>query len=257
MAAPPSPTSLAPGLRSLRAVVFDTDGVITDSATAHAAAWKQAFDTCLARWPGQRPFDPVGDYLRHVDGRSRQDGAAAFLASRGLDLPAGSPDDPPGTETVEAVAAYKDELFTERLRVRPVDVYPGTVRLLRVLHAARVPRAAVSASRHATELLERAGLTDLLDAVVDGNEAHRLRLPGKPDPALFTEAARRLGAPVADTAVVEDALPGVEAGRRGGFGLVIGVDRSADGTGAAGLRARGADLVVSDPGELLIGGGER
>ncbi|MFC9624967.1 HAD family hydrolase [Streptomyces sp. NPDC056930] len=251
MAAAPS---LAPCLRSVRAVVFDTDGVITDSARRHAAAWKKAFDACLSAVGGQRPFDAADDYLRHVDGRSRRDGAAAFLASRGLDLPEGSPDDPPGTATLWAIAARKDELFTQSLRTDPVDVWPGTVRLLGVLRRERVPCAAVSASRHATELLARAGLIDRFDAVVDGNEARRLRLPGKPDPSLFAEAARRLGTPARDTAVVEDALAGVEAGRRGGFGLVVGVDRTGTPAGAAELRRHGADIVVPDPGDLLTAG---
>lgn len=153
-----------------------------------------------------------------------------------------------------AIAARKDELFTQSLRTDPVDVWPGTVRLLDVLRGEQMPCAAVSASRHATELLSRAGLIDRFDAVVDGNEAQRLRLPGKPDPALFVEAARRLRVPVRDTAVVEDALAGVEAGRRGGFGLVVGVDRTGGPTSAAELRDHGADLVVSDPGELLTAG---
>ncbi|WP_432145725.1 HAD family hydrolase [Streptomyces sp. bgisy084] len=246
--------SLAACLHSLRAVIFDTDGVITDSAAVHAAAWKGAFDACLAAVGGQRPFDPVGDYLRHVDGRSRQDGAAAFLRSRGLDLPPGAPDDAPGTDTVGAVAARKEELFSERLRNHPVAPFPGTVRLLEELRRQGVPCAAVSASRHATELLSAAGVRPLFAAVVDGNEANRLQLPGKPDPALFVEAARRLGVPPADTAVVEDALAGVEAGRRGGFGLVVGVDRTAGPYSATALRRRGADVVVADPGELLRAG---
>lgn len=251
MARAPSPAAV---LLSVHAVVFDTDGVITDSALAHASAWKVAFDACLDTHEGQRPFDETEDYRRYVDGRSRKDGAAAFLGSRGLDLPDGSPDDPPGTGTVWAVAARKDETFTRSLRTRPIPVWPGTVRLLHVLHDARVPFAAASASRHATELLAGAGLLDLFTAVVDGNEASRLELPGKPDPALFTETARRLGVPAGDTAVVEDALAGVEAGRRGGFGLVVGVDRSDSARGAADLRRHGADLVVADPGDLLING---
>lgn len=251
MARAPSPAAV---LLSVHAVVFDTDGVITDSAPTHAAAWKIAFDACLDLHEGQSPFDEAEDYRRHVDGRSRMDGAAAFLASRGLALPEGGPDDPPGTGTVRAVAARKDEEFTRSIRAHPVAVWPGTVRLLRVLHDARVPIAAASASRHATELLAGAGLLDLFTAVVDGNEARRLELPGKPDPALFTEAARRLGVPVGDTAVVEDALAGVEAGRRGGFGLVVGVDRTDSPEGAGDLRRHGADLVVADPGDLLITG---
>ncbi|MDK1472233.1 HAD-IA family hydrolase [Streptomyces sp. 549] len=282
-------------MRTVRAVVFDTDGVITDSARLHAAAWKQAFDHFLreqadradhpAAHPGRggadhparrepaqdgrdafRPFDVRADYLRYVDGKSRLDGAADFLASRGLHLP---------PETVAAVAGAKDRLFTAALAEggsRAVPAYPGTVRLLRALHRAGVPCAAVSASRHARDLLCRADVLDLLVTVVDGNEAARLGLPGKPDPALFEEAARRLGSPARETAVVEDALAGVEAGRRGGFGLVVGVYRAdrdpahpadpADppagpagdpdtGGGAAALHEHGADLVVTDLAELL------
>ncbi|MGW9432485.1 HAD family hydrolase [Streptomyces decoyicus] len=246
--------SLAACLHSMRAVVLDTDGVITDSAPTHAAAWKSAFDACLSAAGGQRPFDPVDDYLQYVDGRSRQDGAAAFLRSRGLELPLGTPDDAPGTDTVGAVAARKDELFTASLQDRAVATWPGTVRLLRALRDHGVPCAAVSASRHASELLAAADLLGLFQAVVDGNEARRLHLPGKPDPALFLEAAQRLGVPAEDTAVVEDALAGVEAGRRGGFGLVVGVDRTAGPYSATALRRRGADVVVSDPGELLASG---
>ncbi|MEU3741453.1 HAD-IA family hydrolase [Streptomyces sp. NPDC032198] len=251
--------SRLPLLRDVRAVVFDTDGVITDSARLHAAAWKTAFDACLrahpSRDPGpERPFDLPADYLRYVDGRSRLDGAASFLASRELRLPAGSPDDLPGTGTVGAVAARKEQLFVERLSQGRIEAYPGTVRLLRILHARGVPMAAVSASRHAGELLRDAGVFELFAALVEGAEAARLALPGKPDPALFLEAARRLGTPVEHTAVVEDALAGVEAGRRGGFGLVIGVDRTAGpGTGAA-LLGHGADVVVTDLAELFDDG---
>jgi HAD superfamily hydrolase (TIGR01509 family) len=245
---------LAPRLRSLRAVVLDTDGVVIDSAPSHAAAWKQAFDAVLSPLPGQPPFDAGDEYLRHVDGRSRLDGAAGFLASRGVDLPVGSPDDPPGTATVWEVAARKDELFTEGLRTHPVATWPGTVRLLHALRDAGMPTAAVSASRHAKELLSHAGLLDLFTAVIDGNEVRALRLPGKPDPALFLEAAGRIGFPAPDTAVVEDALAGVEAGRRGGFGLVVGVDRTGGPDSAAALHSHGADIVVPDPGELLKDG---
>lgn len=243
MAPAPSP-SLVPRLRTVRAVVFDTDGVITDSARVHAAAWKEAFDPCLAEAGQRRPFDPVEDYRRYVDGKSRLDGAADFLTSRGLR---------PADETVQTVAAAKERLFVRRLREHGIEAWPGTVRLLRVLRAEGVPCAAVSASRHAPELLDRSGVRELFQAVVDGNEAARLRLPGKPDPALFLEAARRLGVPAGGAAVVEDALAGVEAGRRGGFGLVVGVDRTAGPTSAADLREHGADLVVGDLAELLTG----
>ncbi|MFG3505054.1 HAD family hydrolase [Streptomyces sp. NPDC047821] len=242
-------TAQAPAhrLREVRAVVFDTDGVLTDSARAHATAWKAAFDARLAAHPPEdpdqrRPFDATEDYLRYVDGRSRLDGAAAFLASRG---PRPSP------ATVEAVAAEKERLFTERLRERGVDAFPDAVRLLRALRRAGTPVAAASASRHAREVLSSARLLDLFDALVDGVEAARLRLPGKPEPALFLEAARRLAVPPAHCALVEDARAGVEAGRRGGFGLVVGVDRApGPGTGDA-LRRAGAGIVVHDLAELL------
>ncbi|WP_328441886.1 beta-phosphoglucomutase family hydrolase [Streptomyces sp. NBC_00444] len=246
----PTHPALAPALRDIRAVVFDTDGVITDSARVHAAAWRTAFDTYLRQHPPEdpdqrRPFDPRDDYLRHVDGKSRLDGAAAFLASRGLDT---------SEETVRAVAADKERRFTERLRTHGVDAYPGTVRLVRALRAAGVPVAAASASRHAGELLTRAGVRDLFDALVDGGEAARLELAGKPEPDLFLEAARRLEVPAGHAAVVEDALAGVEAGRRGAFALVVGVDRAAGADTGARLLRHGADIVVRDLAELLVEG---
>ncbi|MFJ4077681.1 HAD family hydrolase [Streptomyces iakyrus] len=251
LAGPPaSRTALAPLLRDVRAVVLDTDGVITDSARVHAAAWKTAFDAFLREHPPENPdlrcpFDPQDDYLRYVDGKSRIDGAAAFLASRGF---------APSAEMVQAVAADKERLFTEQLREHGVDAYPGTVRLVRALRRARVPVTAASASRHARELLDHAGVLDLFDALVDGGEAARLGLPGKPQPDLFLEAARRLGVPAGRAAVVEDALAGVEAGRRGGFALVVGVDRSAGPDTTERLLRHGADVVVRDLGELLVGG---
>jgi HAD superfamily hydrolase (TIGR01509 family) len=222
-------------------VVLDTDGVITDSARVHAAAWKTAFDAFLSP-RGERPFDMCEDYLRYVDGKSRLDGAAAFLEGRGLR---------PSDAEVRAVAAHKERLFTERLRAGGVDPYPGTVRLLRALRSAGIPLAAASASRHAAELLEQAGVRGLFDALVDGGEAARLGLPGKPDPALFLEATRRLGTSAEHTAVVEDALAGVEAGRRGGFGRVVGVDRARTPATRTALLKHGADLVVDDLAELL------
>ncbi|WP_326599153.1 HAD family hydrolase [Streptomyces sp. NBC_01803] len=228
-----------PELWTCRAVVFDTDGVITDSARVHAAAWKEAFDTVPGVDP---PFDEHEDYRRHVDGKARLDGAAAFLAARTL------PADP---ATVSAVAARKEAAFVRILEESGVDVYPGTVRMLTALHGAGVRCAAVSASRHARDLLAHAGVRSLVQTVVDGNDAARLGLPGKPDPALFLEAARRLCVPAGSAAVVEDALAGVEAGRHGGFGLVVGVDRTAGPTSAGDLLGRGADLVVNDLAELL------
>ncbi|MFI1107691.1 MULTISPECIES: HAD family hydrolase [Streptomyces] len=243
--------ALSRHLAPLRAVVLDTDGVLTDSAWLHAATWKTAFDACLRAAGDPRPFDAVEDYRRYVDGRSRLDGAAAFLASRDLGLPPGASDEAPGTGSVAAVAARKEQLLRERLRGPGVPAYPGSVRLLKALYVAGVPCAAVSASRHAREFLAGARLRGLLRETVDGEEARRLGLPGKPDPALFLEAARRLGAAPGECAVVEDALAGVAAGRRGGFGLVVGVDRTLGPTSAAELREHGADLVVTDLAALL------
>ena len=248
-----SPDALAPVLRDVRAVVFDTDGVITDSARVHAAAWKTAFDAFLRAHPPadpeqRRPFDVRDDYLRLVDGKSRLDGATAFLASRGIDA---------SDETVRDVASDKERLFTQRLRAHGVDAYPGTVRLVRALRWAGVPVAAASASRHAGELLTGAGVLDLFDVLVDGGEAARLNLPGKPRPDLFLTAVDRLGVPAGRAAVVEDALAGVEAGRNGGFALVVGVDRAASGDSGERLRRHGADIVVRDLAELLVRGASK
>lgn len=234
-----------------RAVVLDTDGVLLDSAVVHAAAWKTAFDACLAERADDEtgagaPFDSDAEYRRFVDGKSRYDGAEAFLTSRGIHLPAGRPDDPPGCGTVRAVAARKEATFREALAAGAVVAFPDAEEALEVLRARDVPCVAVSASRHARTLLAKTGLDRFLAAVVDGEDTARLSLPGKPDPALFLHAADRLGTAPGDTAVVEDALAGVQAGRRGGFGCVVGVDRSPDGTGSAALRQEGADLVVPD-----------
>ncbi len=243
-----------PELWNCRAVVFDTDGVITDSAGVHASAWKEAFDTVPGVDP---PFDAGEDYRRHVDGKSRLDGAAAFLAARGLDTPPGGPEDEPGTGTVAAVAARKEQIFVRMLSEGGVDVYPGTVRLLLALHDAGVRCAAVSSSRHARDLLSRAGVRSLLQTVVDGNDMARLGLPGKPDPALFLEGARRLSVEPGEAAVVEDALAGVEAGRNGGSRMVVGVDRTAGPTSEDDLRDHGADIVVRDLDTFLSTGRKR
>ncbi|WP_256107512.1 beta-phosphoglucomutase family hydrolase [Streptomyces sp. ODS05-4] len=235
------------GLDGVRAVVFDTDGVITDSARLHAAAWQSAFDDWLAAHPpadpaGRAPFDPVADYGRYVDGKSRLDWAAAFLTAR---APGTAPAD------IEAVAADKERRYTALLRERGADAFPGTVLLLRELRRTRTPLAAASASRHARAVLASAHVLGLFDALVDGVESARLGLPGKPRPDLFLEAARRLGTPPGQCAVVEDATAGVEAARRGGFRLVVGVDRTPDRALTDDLRAHGADLVVPDLSALL------
>ncbi|ALA58421.1 beta-phosphoglucomutase family hydrolase [Nitrospira moscoviensis] len=233
------------------AALFDMDGVLTRTACLHAQAWKWLFDDFLRRRAGAaafRPFDEQDDYRRYVDGRLREDGVRAFLASRGVVLPAGGAGDPPDAETVAGLAARKETYFSALLDERGVAVYDDGVAFLRAVRAAGLRTAVVSASRHCKAVLASVGLLAELDAVVDGEDSRRLRLPGKPDPASFLEAARRLAVPPADGIVLEDALAGVEAGQRGGFGLVIGVDRSGH---ASALRAHGAHLVVSDLRRLL------
>ncbi|MFF2009579.1 HAD family hydrolase [Streptomyces sp. NPDC058195] len=238
-----------------RGVVLDTDGVLLASAAVHAAAWKAAFDACLAAWaPGERgwkPFDAEADYHRFVDGKSRYDGAAAFLTARGVRLPPGQADARPGCDTVRAVAARKEQEYQQALRDKPVHAFEDAPRALAALRSLDVPRAAVSASRHARALLSTAGLDRLLTTVVDGSDAARLGLPGKPDPALFLHAAGLLGTRPEDGAVVEDALAGVSAGQYGHFGLVVGIDRTTDRHRTAPLRENGADLVVADLTDLV------
>lgn len=243
-------------LRRLDAVIFDTDGVVTDTARVHAAAWKRTFDAFLRRWTARyggemRPFEVRDDYLRHVDGRSRLDGVRGFLASRGIVLPEGDAADPPDADTVHALGARKDAYFLDQVRRYGVAPYRSTVALIRELRRRGAGIAAVSASRNCEEVLASSGTRDMFDVTVDGVAAARLALPGKPDPALFLEAARRLAVPAGRAAVVEDALAGVEAGRRGGFGLVVGVDR---GGQAAALYAAGADVVVTDLENLRVTG---
>ncbi|HYN19140.1 MAG TPA: HAD-IA family hydrolase [Actinomycetes bacterium] len=250
------PSRSAIPLDRLDAVVFDTDGVLTDTASVHAAAWKRLFDEYLEQRAARlgEPFHPFeqADYLRHVDGRPRDDGVAGFLTSRNISLPWGDPTDPPGRDTVCGLGKAKDRFFVAHLRDHGARAFPTSADFVCRLRAAGVRTAAVSASRNMVAVLEAAGLHGLFDAEVDGVEADRLGLAGKPDPALFLEAARRLGVTPARAAVVEDALAGVEAGRRGGFGMVVGVDR---GGQAAALAERGADVVVDDLGRLGVEGG--
>lgn len=235
------------------AVVFDMDGVVTDTATVHRNAWKDVFDDFLheeARRTGrtQHPFSE-DDYLRHVDGRHRDDGVAGFLSSRGISLPRGHPDDPPDRATVWGLANRKDLAFREAVARDGVRAFPSTVALVRDLQRHGVGTAVVSASRNASAVLGSAGVGDLFPVRVDGLESARLQLDGKPSPAVFLEAVRRLGASPLRSVVVEDALPGVQAGRAGGFGLVVGVDRSGH---ADGLLAAGADVVVSDLSQVRV-----
>jgi beta-phosphoglucomutase family hydrolase len=230
------------------AVVFDMDGVVTDTASVHARAWKQLFDEVLKRH-GQPPFDAGRDYRRYVDGKPRSAGVRDFLASRGIALPEGEPDDAPGRQTIAGLGNRKNEYFLRELREHGAKAYSTTVDLVRRLGENGIGTAIISASRNMDEVLAAAGLSDLFRVRVDGNEAARLGLPGKPDPAVFLEAASRLRAEPGRTAVVEDAIAGVEAGRRGGFRQVIGVDRTGD---ADGLKQAGATAVVADLGEVEV-----
>lgn len=236
-------------LTTVRAVVFDTDGVVTDTARVHAAAWKHVFDAFLRG--RSEPFDIRADYLRHVDGRPRLDGVRTFLASRGIELPEGAPDDEPGAPTVHGLGLAKDRYFMQQVDKYGVAAFPSTVALLHELRRRGARTAAVSASLHGRKLVTSAGVMYLFDLLVDGNDAALMNLPGKPDPALFLEAARRLDLPATKVAVVDSALPGLQAGRKGGFGLVIAVDRSGQG---AELSEQGADLVVADLGEVNVQG---
>ena len=239
--------------KAVRACLFDLDGVLTQTATVHAAAWKQMFDAFIQAWSrrsGQPfvPFDPIRDYDLYVDGRARADGTRTFLQSRGITLPEGEPDDPPEAETIHGLSNRKNVILLERLRTDGVVVYPGSLRYLRAVGAAGLRRAVVSASANTTEVLKAAGIADQFDAQIDGIVAEQEQLRGKPAPDPFLAAAGRLHVQPPQAVVFEDALAGVEAGRAGGFGFVVGVDRVGQRDA---LRQHGADIVVADLAELL------
>jgi beta-phosphoglucomutase family hydrolase len=237
----------------IRGCLFDLDGVLTKTAVVHAAAWKETFDSFLQRWSAKTgavfsPFDEHDDYDTYVDGKPRLDGVRDFLASRQIVLPEGSPADPPDAETVQGLARRKNQLVEQLIQQRGVEAYQGSVAYVRAARAAGLRRAVVSSSANCKAVLASAGIADLFDVVVDGIVAEQEQLRGKPHPDTFLAGARRLALAPAEGAVFEDALAGVAAGRAGGFGFVIGVDRVGQ---ADALAAAGADRVVKDLSELL------
>jgi beta-phosphoglucomutase family hydrolase len=233
------------------AFLFDLDGVVTRTAELHATAWKKLFDEYLAAHAAPFvPFDIGADYRAYVDGKPRHAGIRDFFASRAIRLPDGTPRDDPSAETVHGLGKRKNRYFLELLEQEGVRVFQSAVALVREARALGVKTAVVSSSRNTAAILRVARLTDLFETRVDGVEAVRLGLAGKPDPATFLEAARRLGVPPARGVVFEDATAGVEAGRRGGFALVVGVG---DRDHAESLRQHGAHVVVADLGSIRLG----
>ena len=232
------------------ASLFDLDGVLTRTADVHRAVWAEVFDALLAERAGGDSFRGFteADYLTYVDGRPRRDGVRAFLGSHGIELPGGDPDDPPSFATVAGVANRKNERGLERFRTDGVAVFDGSVRYVEAVRSAGLRTAVVTASANAATVLEAAGIDEQFDVLVDGMVAARERLAGRPAPDTFLVPAEATGVPPAEAAVFEDALAGVAAGRAGGFGYVVGVDRAGQ---AAALRVHGADIVVTDPSDLL------
>lgn len=243
-----SPDEIRAALAPVRAFLFDLDGVLTPTAEVHRRAWAALFEAEFAA-RGVRPYREA-DYYEQLDGKARPDGVRDLLATRGVVLPEGSPDDDPARETVWGLGNRKNAVFARILEQEGVAPYPGSLALLDAVEAAGLAGAVVTSSRNGEAVLRAAGLRPRFDRLVDGTVAAELGLPGKPAPDTYLHAARLLGVPPERSAVVEDAVSGVAAGRAGGFALVVGVDR---GTGAQALRSAGADLVVKDLAELLPG----
>jgi trehalose-phosphatase len=234
----------------LNAVIFDTDGVITQTAAVHFTAWKAVFDEFLeahATGDAAAPFTDA-DYRVHVDGIGRYDGVDAFLRSRGFELPRGEPDDEPGDTTVCAVGNKKNASFAAAIELHGVRPYVSTRRFIEQLHHHGVRTAVISASKNCEMVLRAAGMLDLFEVRVDGNDAAEIGFPGKPAPDVFLEAARRLGVDPGSACVVEDAISGVTAGRAGGFGLIVGLDRTRNPEPLAAF----ADIVVPDLADLEV-----
>jgi beta-phosphoglucomutase family hydrolase len=233
--------------------LFDLDGVLTQTARIHARAWKEMFDGFLRDWAERtgetfHEFDRPTDYDEYVDGKPRLEGVHSFLQSRGIDLPMGSPADPAEAETVHALGTRKNDLVLELIRQQGVEPYEGSVRLAEAAREQGMRRAVVSSSTNCRDVLVAAGIDQLFEEVIDGVVAEREGLAGKPAPDTFLAGARRFGVAPAEAAVFEDAQAGVQAGRAGNFGWVVGVDRTGQ---AEALRRRGADVVVEDLAELL------
>lgn len=235
------------------ACLFDLDGVLTQTAKVHDAAWTEMFDAFLRARSDRTgepyvPFDPANDYNSYVDGLPRADGVRTFLRSRGIHLPEGNPDDPPSADTINGLGNRKNELLLKVIETQGVEVYEGSLRYLRAARDAGLDRAVVSASANCAQVLTAAGIADLLEVRIDGTVAARQGLRGKPHPDTFLAAARQLGVPASQAVVFEDAIAGVEAGRAGEFGFVVGVDRVGH---ADALLHHGASIVVKDLSELL------
>jgi beta-phosphoglucomutase family hydrolase len=235
------------------ALLFDLDGVLTDTAKLHAACWKKMFDAFLQTHAEEKnipfhPFDIGEDYRRYVDGKLRYDGVRSFLESRGIHLPYGDPDDPASYESITGLGNLKDRMVEESLRSGGIEAYEGSVSFLRHTRRQGFKTAVVSASKNCRAVLQAAGIVDLFDVRVDGEVAARLNLPGKPAPDMFLEAAKVLGSRPERAVVFEDAISGIQAGRDGGFGLVVGIEH--EGNRQA-LKAQGADIVVSDLSQLI------
>jgi beta-phosphoglucomutase family hydrolase len=238
---------------AVHACLFDLDGVLTDTASVHTKAWTVMFDDFLrqqAEKTGEKfvPFDPAKDYREYVDGKKREDGVRSFLASRGIELPDGDPDDPPGADTVYGLGTRKNDAFQKTLHDDGVQVFEGSRRYLEQVTAAGLATAVVSSSANTRQVLEITGLDRFIQQRVDGVTLREEHIAGKPAPDSFLRAAELLGVEAAAAAVFEDALSGVEAGHAGHFGYVVGVDRVGQ---ADELRSHGADVVVTDLGDLL------
>jgi beta-phosphoglucomutase family hydrolase len=233
---------------TIRALLFDMDGVLTDTASVHARAWKETFDAFLRTHGDDKPFDLGPDYGLYVDGKPREDGVRDFLASRNIHLPEGTRDDPPDAETVWGVGNRKNERVQKLIAEDGVKVYDGSVDLVKQARAQGLPTAVVSSSANTKTILDSAGISDLFDQRVDGIRLAEENIKGKPAPDSYLRGAELLGVAPANAAVFEDALAGVAAGRAGGFGLTVGVDRHGQ---PQALKDNGADIVVSDLSELI------